>query len=183
MCCRGIWGRGGPRHTPPKKKNTPTKKLGNDITDIGKAGAFIRGLLPIIKQYTLLQDRSTLSNAMESAKNSEMSVMGMVKQMIPEELGISKIENRIFKDMNKEKTPVDMDEVIRRMEKMTMAIKTEIKNEIRNERRNYNEIRCFDCGKMGHIRTRCPERNEQRNTDNRQNYRRNENYERNAINI
>ena len=60
------------------------KKTGDTIPEVGKAMAFIQGLLPIIYPLAILGgERNTLNKAIESAKRGEMSTMGQARQLIP----------------------------------------------------------------------------------------------------
>src|SRR4051794_216219 len=163
-----------------KRFNKAAKKLGNDITDIGKAGAFTRGLLPAVKQLAVLGDRSTLTNAMESARRAEMSAMGYAKQMIPEEsLGTNNTGSNVFREMKKDKTERDIEDLTKQMEKMMMMIQNNGNNNNGYRRKDFSEVRCYNCGKMGHYKSRCPEITGQRNwNNNEQDNRRNDrNYE------
>ncbi|HVI21744.1 MAG TPA: retropepsin-like aspartic protease, partial [Bacillus sp. (in: firmicutes)] len=163
-----------------KRFNKAAKKLGNDITDIGKAGAFTRGLLPAVKQLAVLGDRSTLTNAMESARRAEMSAMGYAKQMIPEEsLGTNNTGSNVFREMKKDKTERDIEDSTKQMEKMMMMIQNNGNNNNGYRRKDFSEVRCYNCGKMGHYKSRCPEITGQRNwNNNEQDNRRNDrNYE------
>src|SRR5439155_501520 len=93
------------------------RKVGNNVAEIGKAGTFSQGLLPAIYPLAILGDQSTLERAIESAKRGEMSALGNLQQIRPNlqqvvpmvnqgEL-LNSEENRVYRDMKKEKTDRD----------------------------------------------------------------------------
>ena len=157
-------------------------KLGNDITEIGKAGAFMRGLLPAIYHGgAILGDQSTLNKAIESAKRAEINVQGYMQQMIPNQNQTSgNFNNRIFEDMQKGKSGNDVDKLAEQISKMALSI--ERMNRGNNNYRNYGNnnygngrnnnagIVCYNCGKEGHIKPYCPDNgNNNRNNENNKN--------------
>src|SRR3954468_16603068 len=153
------------------------RRVGNNITEIGKAGAFTRELLPAIHLMAVLGDQSTLDKAIESTRKGEISALGYARQIIPDESG--NIGNRIFEDIKKEKSNKDVENLTKQMEKLVMVIQN---NENNNgyRRKNLNEAKyCYNCGKRGHIKPYCPEniRYENRNDNGQNNRRNNKNYE------
>src|SRR5881398_1192301 len=91
-------------------------------------------------------------------------------------------ENRVYRDMKKEKTDKDMDELTKQMQRMvTLMERQDTRSSWRN--RNYDEnnqgnrrtIVCYICNETGHISPNCPN-TRRRNDDYQSRERRNENH-------
>jgi Retrotransposon gag protein/Zinc knuckle len=133
-----------------------SRRIGNDITEIGKAGTYTRGLLPAIQNYAILGDQDTLDKAIESAKRAEMSVLGSYRQMLPKPETAIDALNRTFQNVIEEKKNEDMNILKKQLEKMIYLLRNELK-----KNRGYNKTRnveCFYCKNEGHYARRCPER-------------------------
>ena len=169
------------------------RKIGNNVTEIGKAGTYTQGLLSLIRSMAVIGDQNTLALAIESAKRGERSVVEQI-QPGPSTGNLTNntgIENRIFKEMKKEKTENDMDDLTKQMERLITLVERQNGNRYRNyERNNGNgnydrrnnyqnngnrttrEVECWTCHKTGHYSTECPNRRQDNYRDDR---RRNEN--------
>src|SRR5256714_9460450 len=165
--------------------NKAARKVGNNVAEIGKAGTFSQGLLSAIYPLAILGDQSTLERAVESAKRGEMSALGNLQQIRPimnQGESVNLEGNRVYRDMRKEKTDKDIDELTKQMQRMvTLMERQDTRSSWRN--RNYDEnnqgnrrtIVCYICNETGHISPNCPN-NRRRNDDYQNRERRNENY-------
>jgi len=177
------------------------RQIGNNVAEIGKAGTFTQGLLPAIFPLAVLGSQSNLDNAIESAKQGEMSAIGNLQQIRPSQdiryqTDNTGMENKIFREMKKEKTDRDMDDLTKQMERLVTLVERQGgRNGYRNygrrekygnygRREDYNgrgentrEVECWTCHEKGHYSTECPNRrrNNYRNDDGRNNNRNNRN--------
>src|SRR2546423_7667186 len=165
--------------------NKAARKVGNNVAEIGKAGTFSQGLLSAIYPLAILGDQSTLERAVESAKRGEMSALGNLQQIRPimnQGESVNSKGNRVYRDMRKEKTDKDIDELTKQMQRMVTLMERQDtrsswrnRNYRENNQRNRRPIVCYACNKEGHIAPECP--NNRRRNDNYQNRdRRNEDH-------
>ena len=156
------------------------KRTGNTIPEVGKAMAFIQGLLPAIYPMAILGGRrNTLDRAIESAKTGEMSAMGYARQVLPEQILNNTIDfnrdNRIYQDMKREKGKDDIDDLadqlckkmeIRMLQQDNRGNYQRSNGNYQRNNRNYQrnngnyqgnrDRRCYECNELGHIRPNCP---------------------------
>jgi hypothetical protein len=104
------------------------RKVGNDITEIGKAGTFTRGLLSAIQNLAVLGDQSTLERAIESAKRGEKSAISSYQQLLPNQdtnysvMGNAS-QNMVYEKLRKEKADeTSMDELTRAMKEIKIHL-------------------------------------------------------------
>ena len=143
-------------------------------------------MLPAIYPLAILGDQSTLERAIESAKRGEMSALGNLQQIRPmmnQDLQqVEPVTNQrrltnseeMYKDMRREKTDKDIDELTKQMQRMvTLMERQDTRSSWRNgnyrenNQRDRREIVCYACNEIGHIATYCP--NIRRRNDNYQN--------------
>jgi len=122
------------------------RKIGNNVAEVRKASTFTQGLLPAIYLMAVLGSQSTLDNAIESAKREEMSAIGNLQQLRPDQetryqIDNTEMENKIFGEMKKEKTNKDIDDLTKQMERLvTLVERQDGRDRYRNnERRNRYE--------------------------------------------
>ena len=187
-----------------KRFDKITRRVGADVTDVGKAAGYTRALLPAIKQFALLGNQGTVAEAKESARRAEISAFGFARQLIPEEtLENNKSNETVYEKVKKEKTEKDMEDLMKKFEKLEVKLMNQMGNNRGNYQRNYqgnnrgnyqgnnyirrdnrenNNIICYNCNKTGHIRPNCPEgrnNNDNNRRNNNGNNNRNYNNERN----
>src|ERR1044071_2546740 len=166
--------------------NKAARKVGNNVAEIGKAGTFTQVLLPAIYPMAVLGDQSTLERAIESAKRGEMSALGNLQQIRPiMNQNLQQVEpvmnqgrlinsEEMYRDMKREKTDKDIDELTKQMQRMvTLMERQDTRSSWRNgnyrenNQRDRREVVCYACNETGHIAPQCP--NIRRRNDNYQN--------------
>src|ERR1041384_5285270 len=108
--------------------NKAARKVGNNVAEIGKAGTFTQKLLPAIYPMAVLGDQSTLERAIESAKRGERSALGNLQQIRPiMNQNLQQVKpvinqgreinsEEIYRDMRREKTDKDINELTKQMQ-------------------------------------------------------------------
>jgi hypothetical protein len=157
---------------------------------------YIRGLEPTIGYNVRRQNPANLNDAVIQARREEEAKNELIRkttgidiglnrekrmeEILREEMGKYKGLNPVMEKMQKEVTKDDIDDLIRKVEKMEAYLMIRNNNNGRNnnqrsypprnnrrDRFDYNQLTCYTCGERGHSLTVC--RMSQRNRENNRN--------------